>query len=78
MIVFSLSLKSVEVRRDKMAPKITLSMIWHSHKPLLVIIPALVIGHFFDVVERERLIRFRDKSALFGGQVKPGDPPSWP
>jgi len=34
-------------------------------------------GKYIDDVERERTTMFRDKSALFGGSVKPGDPPSW-
>ncbi|CAH0386859.1 unnamed protein product [Bemisia tabaci] len=35
-------------------------------------------GKFLDDKEKERTSRFRDKSAMFGGHVKPGDPPSWP
>ena len=27
--------------------------------------------------ERDRCNKFRDKSQLFGGKVKEGDPPSW-
>ncbi|XP_077290934.1 NADH dehydrogenase (ubiquinone) MNLL subunit [Arctopsyche grandis] len=35
-------------------------------------------GHFLDVKETERMIRFRDKSALYGGNVKEGEQPTWP
>lgn len=36
------------------------------------------IGAYLDGLETERLVKFRDRSALFGGMVKPGDPPPWP
>lgn len=36
------------------------------------------IGWFLDRKETERMILFRDKSSLYGGQVKYGDKPSWP
>lgn len=36
------------------------------------------IGAFLDRMEAERMTRFRDKSALFGRQLAPGEPPSWP
>lgn len=36
------------------------------------------IGKFLDDQETLRMTRYRDKSALFGGNVKEGDPPSWP
>ena len=30
-----------------------------------------------DQLERDRCSKFRDKSGMFGGNVKEGDPPSW-
>lgn len=58
-------------------PKIPLSMVWYYHKRLLLVIPVYLGGKFLDDIENTRLTRFRDKSALYGGKVKPGDPPSW-
>lgn len=36
------------------------------------------IGTFLENHENERMARFRDKSALYGREKKPGEPPSWP
>ncbi|XP_045531094.1 uncharacterized protein LOC123718534 [Pieris brassicae] len=36
------------------------------------------IGKYIDDQETLRMTNFRDKSALFGGNVKEGDAPSWP
>ncbi|XP_072931338.1 uncharacterized protein ND-MNLL [Epargyreus clarus] len=36
------------------------------------------IGKFLDDQETLRMTNFRDKSMLYGGKVKEGDPPSWP
>lgn len=36
------------------------------------------IGWYLDRQETLRMTLFRDKSALYGGNVKPSDPPSWP
>ncbi|KAI5646977.1 MNLL subunit domain-containing protein [Phthorimaea operculella] len=36
------------------------------------------IGKYLDDQETLRMTNFRDKSALYGGRVKEGDPPSWP
>lgn len=36
------------------------------------------IGKYLDDQETLRMTSFRDKSMLFGGRVKEGDPPSWP
>ncbi|XP_076649129.1 NADH dehydrogenase [ubiquinone] 1 beta subcomplex subunit 1 [Halictus rubicundus] len=36
------------------------------------------IGWCIDRSESLRMTRFRDKSALFGRELKPGEPPSWP
>ncbi|XP_043461181.1 uncharacterized protein LOC122497880 [Leptopilina heterotoma] len=39
---------------------------------------ALAVGTILDRKEAERMTRFRDKSALFGRKLAPGEPPSWP
>ncbi|XP_055710481.1 NADH dehydrogenase [ubiquinone] 1 beta subcomplex subunit 1 [Phlebotomus papatasi] len=36
------------------------------------------IGSFLDHKETLRMTRFRDKSALYGRQLAPGEKPSWP
>jgi len=36
------------------------------------------LGHKIDLMETERMSLFRDKSALYGRELKPGEPPSWP
>ncbi|CAG9855832.1 unnamed protein product [Phyllotreta striolata] len=36
------------------------------------------LGTYLDRKETERLSFFRDKSALYGRTLKPGEPPSWP
>lgn len=36
------------------------------------------IGAFLDRQETLRMVRFRDKSALYGKQLPAGAPPSWP
>ncbi|XP_041987032.1 uncharacterized protein LOC121738845 [Aricia agestis] len=36
------------------------------------------IGKLLDDAETLRMTSFRDKSRLYGGKVKEGDPPSWP
>lgn len=36
------------------------------------------LGWFLDRKETERMIRFRDRSALYGRILKPGEAPSWP
>lgn len=37
-----------------------------------------MFGWWLDRKETERMVRFRDKSALFGRELKPGERPSWP
>jgi NADH dehydrogenase (ubiquinone) 1 beta subcomplex subunit 1 len=37
-----------------------------------------MLGWWLDRKETERMVRFRDKSALFGRELKPGEKPSWP
>ncbi|XP_067012202.1 NADH dehydrogenase [ubiquinone] 1 beta subcomplex subunit 1 [Anabrus simplex] len=44
------------------------------------ILPAtgFCIGWFLDRKETERMTMFRDKSALYGRELGPGEAPSWP
>ena len=35
------------------------------------------VGDYLDRQEQNRMTRFRDKSALFGKELGPDDPPSW-
>lgn len=37
-----------------------------------------LIGWYLDTKETERLSLFRDKSALYGRELKEGEKPSWP
>lgn len=41
-------------------------------------ITGYLIGKYLDDQETLRMTNFRDKSHLYGGRVKEGDPPSWP
>ena len=36
-----------------------------------------VVANEIDQTERDRTSRFRDKSKMFGGNVKEGEAPSW-
>lgn len=36
------------------------------------------IGAYFDFIESNRMVMFRDKSALYGRQLNDGEAPSWP
>lgn len=36
------------------------------------------IGAIVDRSDTESMVIWRDRSALYGGKVKEGDPPSWP
>ncbi|XP_044014722.1 NADH dehydrogenase [ubiquinone] 1 beta subcomplex subunit 1 [Aphidius gifuensis] len=38
---------------------------------------AFALGHWFDRNEDERMTKFRDKSALYGRTLAPGEKPSW-
>jgi NADH dehydrogenase (ubiquinone) 1 beta subcomplex subunit 1 len=44
----------------------------------LVPMSGFMLGWWLDRKETERMTRFRDKSALFGRELKPGEKPSWP
>ncbi|PNF15797.1 NADH dehydrogenase [ubiquinone] 1 beta subcomplex subunit 1 [Cryptotermes secundus] len=44
----------------------------------LLPLSGFLLGSWLDRMETERMIRFRDKSALFGRELKPGEKPSWP
>ncbi|XP_050684275.1 NADH dehydrogenase [ubiquinone] 1 beta subcomplex subunit 1 [Leptidea sinapis] len=41
-------------------------------------ISGFLFGKYLDDQETLRLTNFRDKSALYGGNVKECDKPSWP
>lgn len=61
-------------KRFKMAIfGITTRYVW-----FVVPLSGFFFGKFLDDQETLRMTSFRDKSALFGGKVKEGDPPSWP
>jgi len=52
---------------------------WNKYWPV-IFGPAFLgylIGKKIDDVEKDRSTTFRDKSSLFGGNVKPGEDPSW-
>ena len=42
-----------------------------------VVTVSTLVCNELDQKERDRCNRFRDKSGMFGGKVKEGDPPSW-
>ena len=42
-----------------------------------VVTVSTLVCNELDQKERDRCNRFRDKSGMFGGNVKEGDPPSW-
>ncbi len=41
-------------------------------------IAGFMVGSFLDNKETERMVMFRDKSALYGRTLKEGEKPSWP
>ncbi|XP_015517076.1 NADH dehydrogenase [ubiquinone] 1 beta subcomplex subunit 1 [Neodiprion pinetum] len=47
---------------------------------LLMVVPltGYAFGSWIDRQESLRMTRFRDKSALYGRTLAPGEPPSWP
>ncbi|KAL0118330.1 hypothetical protein PUN28_009165 [Cardiocondyla obscurior] len=52
--------------------------IWKLYWTLIFPFTGFMIGRKLDSLETERLSGFRDKSALYGRELKPGEPPSWP
>ncbi|KYN34095.1 NADH dehydrogenase [ubiquinone] 1 beta subcomplex subunit 1 [Trachymyrmex septentrionalis] len=52
--------------------------IWKMYWTLIFPFAGFMIGHKIDKMETERMTTFRDKSALYGRELKPGEPPSWP
>ncbi|XP_032677280.1 NADH dehydrogenase [ubiquinone] 1 beta subcomplex subunit 1 [Odontomachus brunneus] len=52
--------------------------IWKIYWTLIIPITFYYVGHKIDLMETERMSMFRDKSALYGRELKPGEPPSWP
>lgn len=45
---------------------------------IAIIVPFTAVGWYIDRCESERMTRFRDKSKLYGRELKPGEAPSWP
>ncbi|CAG9768115.1 unnamed protein product [Ceutorhynchus assimilis] len=45
-----------------------------------VFVPAsgMLLGWYLDRKETERLVLFRDKTALYGRELQAGEKPSWP
>ncbi|XP_014483581.1 PREDICTED: NADH dehydrogenase [ubiquinone] 1 beta subcomplex subunit 1 [Dinoponera quadriceps] len=52
--------------------------IWKMYWWLILPFGGFYIGHQIDLMETKRMTMFRDKSALYGREMKPGEPPSWP
>jgi len=51
--------------------------ILRQYKLALIPFAGFLIGHIFDKIQEKRMTTFRDKSALYGRELKPGEPPSW-
>lgn len=52
--------------------------IWKMYWVLVFPFTGFLIGHKIDKLDNEKMTMFRDKSALYGRELKPGEPPSWP
>ncbi|KAG5315634.1 NDUB1 dehydrogenase, partial [Pseudoatta argentina] len=52
--------------------------IWKMYWTLIFPFAGFMIGHKLDKLESERMTTFRDKSALYGRELKPDESPSWP
>lgn len=52
--------------------------IWKLYWTLVFPLTGFLIGYKLDLMETERMTMFRDKSALYGRELKPGEPPTWP
>lgn len=52
---------------------ITREYIW-----LVLPMSGYFLGRYLDNLETERMTLFRDKSALYGRVLQPGEKPSWP
>ncbi|XP_020298697.1 NADH dehydrogenase [ubiquinone] 1 beta subcomplex subunit 1 [Pseudomyrmex gracilis] len=52
--------------------------IWPKYLMLIFPFTGFMIGYKLEKAEALRLTKFRDKSALYGRELKPGEPPSWP
>ncbi|XKL68921.1 hypothetical protein PGB90_006690 [Kerria lacca] len=59
-------------------PKVPLKMVLKTHWTLIIPVIAFFIGDYIDNQDQYRMIKYRDRSGLYGGRVKPGDPPTWP
>lgn len=50
----------------------------HYGKEFLMFAIAIAAGTYWDRYDTNRMIIYRDKSALFGRELEEGEPPSWP
>ncbi|KAF6200846.1 hypothetical protein GE061_005293 [Apolygus lucorum] len=49
-----------------------------SYLALVIPLAGFFVGKYLDDQETLRMTRFRDKSALYGRKLAPGEQPSWP
>ncbi|XP_025996049.1 NADH dehydrogenase [ubiquinone] 1 beta subcomplex subunit 1 [Solenopsis invicta] len=61
-----------------MTVKLSHKHIWKMYWTLIFPFAGFMIGYKLERMETERMTMFRDKSALYGRELKPGEPPSWP
>lgn len=47
-------------------------------RPASILAVGFAFGTYWDRHDCSRMIIFRDKSALYGRELKPNEPPSWP
>ncbi|XP_047357945.1 NADH dehydrogenase [ubiquinone] 1 beta subcomplex subunit 1 [Vespa velutina] len=57
---------------------ITFKYLLNVYYPLILPITGFIIGSYLDNQEDLRLTKFRDKSALYGRELAPGESHSWP
>ncbi|XP_015171491.1 PREDICTED: NADH dehydrogenase [ubiquinone] 1 beta subcomplex subunit 1 [Polistes dominula] len=57
---------------------VTLKYLVSVYYPALIPLTGFIFGSYLDRQENLRLTKFRDKSALYGRELAPGEPPSWP
>ncbi len=58
-------------------PRITFAFVFKHHWKLVFVPIAFYTGKAIDEHFELKCTKFRDKSGLYGFQVKEGDPPSW-
>ncbi|XP_046734486.1 NADH dehydrogenase [ubiquinone] 1 beta subcomplex subunit 1 [Diprion similis] len=57
-----------------------MAILGFTREMFLMVVPltGYAFGAWIDRQETLRMTRFRDKSALYGRTLAPGEPPSWP